>query len=76
MKLQYLENEAGVNTGVFIPINDWAIMKSYYPDIDSLEKDIPDWQKKIIDERLIDIEKNPNSLRPISELFDILDKEI
>lgn len=51
-------------------------MKSKYPDIDSLESDLPDWQKQILDERLKDIEKNPTSLRPISELFDILDKEI
>ena len=74
--MQILQNELGANTGVFIPINEWTIMKTNYPDIDSLVYNLPDWQKKIVAERLIDIERNPESLRPISELFDILDKEI
>ncbi len=74
--MQLLQNELGAITGVFIPIKEWTIMKSNYPDIDSLDKELPDWQKKILDERLKDIEKNPASLRPISELFDILDREI
>ncbi len=74
--MQILQNELGANTGVFIPINEWTIMKTNYPDIDSLVYNLPDWQKKILAERLIDIERNPESLRPISELFDILDKEI
>jgi Putative addiction module component len=74
--MQLLQNELGAATGVFIPIKEWSIMKSNYPDIDALESELPNWQKIIIDERLKDIENNPASLRPISELFDILEKEI
>jgi hypothetical protein len=36
--------------------------------------DLPDWQKEIIDARLADLKNNPNRIRPISELFEELDK--
>ncbi len=51
-------------------------MKSNYPDIDSIDNELPDWQKQILDDRLKDIEKNQASLRPISDLLVLFDKEI
>lgn len=76
MRLQLIQDGQGKNTGVFIPIEDWTLIKQNYPDIDSLENEIPQWQKNILENRLKAIKQNPNSIKPIQELFDELDKEI
>ena len=56
-------------------MDDREIMKNNYPDVGNLDKEIPDWQKQLLDSRLEDIARNPKSLRPISELFDELDSD-
>ncbi|MFN0049701.1 MAG: addiction module component CHP02574 family protein [Cytophagales bacterium] len=76
MTLQVIQDDYGKKTGVFIPMEDWALIKTNYPDIDKLENDIPEWQKKILDSRIKAISEESNSIRPISELFDELDAEI
>ena len=35
-----------------------------------------DWQKEILTERLEAISKNPNRVKPIQGLFDVLDKRL
>ena len=37
--------------------------------------DLPRWQKDLIDARLKEIADDPSYLRPIEELFELLDKE-
>ena len=76
MNLQVIQDVHGKNTGVFIPLEDWALIKTNYPDVDSLEKDIPEWQKKLLDKRLDAIAKNPNSIKSIGGLFSELDIDI
>lgn len=76
MKLQVIQDSSGKNAGVFIPIDDWTLIKSVYPDIEILNQELPKWQREIIDLRLDKIEKNPGSLKPIEDLFKELDKEI
>ena len=75
MSLQIIQNSRGENAGVFIPMDDWEIIKTNYPDVDNLDKEIPDWQKQLLDSRLEDIARNPKNLRPISELFEELDSD-
>jgi len=74
MSVQYLSNEKGQVTAVQLPIKEWEMLKSKYPDIDHLDSDLPQWHKDIIDARLDALEKNPELIRPISELIDELDK--
>ena len=76
MNLQVIQDVHGKNTGVFIPLEDWTLIKTNYPDVDSLEKDIPEWQKQLLDKRLDAIAKNPNSIKPIGGLFSELDIDI
>lgn len=76
MKLQILEDGLGNKTGVFVPIEDWNIIKNNYPDIETLDLDIQQWEKDLIDLRLNAIEKNPERLRPISKLLEELHKKI
>ncbi len=74
MSVQYLSNEKGQVTAVQLPIKEWEILKSKYPDIDHLDSKLPQWHKDIIDSRLDALEKNPELIRPISELIGELDK--
>jgi len=76
MRLQIIQDSQGKNTGVFIPIEDWALIKANYPDVDNLDADIPDWQKQLLDKRLEAIVKNPDRVKPIDDLFSELDSNI
>ena len=71
MNPQIIKDSDGNNTGVFIPIKEWTLIKSIYPDINNIETELPQWQKDIIDERLDAIAKNPQRLKPIESLFQI-----
>lgn len=62
MKLQILQDNTGKDTGVYIPIADWELIKRDYPDIEQLESEIPQWEKDIIDTRLEAIEEFPNKV--------------
>ncbi len=73
MRLQVIQDGKGNNTGVFIPMEDWDLIKKNYPDVDNLENDIPQWQKQLLDTRLNNINKNPDTLHPINDFFDTLD---
>jgi PHD/YefM family antitoxin component YafN of YafNO toxin-antitoxin module len=48
MNLQYITNSNGTTSGVFIPIEDWELIKK---ELD-LKLGIPGWHKEILDERL------------------------
>jgi hypothetical protein len=76
MKLQVLKDNFGNPTGVYVPMEDWTLIKSNYPDIESLDKDLPQWEKDLIDNRLEAIAKNPERLKPIEGLFEELKRRI
>lgn len=75
MKLQFIQDSKGKDAGVFIPIADWEYIKKCYPNIEEIQKELPQWQKDTLDIRLEDIKNKPESLRPVSRLFEILDQE-
>lgn len=76
MKTQLIEDDMGIPTGVFIPIKDWEKMKILHPDIEFLDEELPQWEKELIDERLLIIEKNPERLMPIQDLFQELKRKL
>ncbi len=76
MKLQLLQDTAGNPTGIFVPIEDWALIKTNYPDIESVGVDLSEWEKEIIDQRLEAIKKNPDRLKPINGLLEELRRKI
>jgi hypothetical protein len=51
---QYTYDSAGNTVGVFLPIEDWNTIT------EELHLDIPEWQKKILDERLEEYRNNPS----------------
>lgn len=76
MKLQVLLDSNGNDSGVYIPSQEWILIKQQYPDIEEISSDIPDWQKEILTERLEEIAKNRERILPIKGLFDALDKKV
>ncbi len=66
MTLQFIHDNRGNTTGVFIPIEEWQDLKTKYTDLQTEEAqnniELTSWQKEIIDQRLDDYCKNPNDV--------------
>lgn len=52
MSLQYITDDKGQTTGVFIPIQEWDNLKSKYEGIEEDAYTVPEWQKEIVRERI------------------------
>ena len=76
MKLQVLHDSKGNDSGVFIPIEDWIIIKNKYPNIETFNEEIPKWQKDLVNARLSDYLQNPNDVKDFDELLDELEREL
>ena len=80
MILQFIHDNKGNTTGVFIPIEEWQTLKTKYKDLQREEAenmvDLAHWQKQIIEERLSDYYKNSSDLsdfdKTINEIENIL----
>ncbi len=76
MRLQIVQNGQGKNTGVFILMKEWTLIKNQYPDIENAYSDLPQWPKDLIDNRLEAIAKNPQRLKPGKNLLKELRRKI
>lgn len=52
MSLQYITDEKGRTTGVYIPIEEWDNLKSKYEGLEENSYVVPEWQKEIVMERM------------------------
>ncbi len=73
MSLQYITDEKGQTTGVFIPIEEWNNMKSQYSD---LEKDIPEWHKREVSKRMQDYRQSPEQAQDFNKVIDEIEKNL
>jgi hypothetical protein len=73
MSIQYITDDNGQTTGVFIPIQEWNSIKSRYQDID---QNIPDWHKEIIDQRMKDYKQNPDQALDFDLAMDEIGKDL
>ena len=66
MTLQFIHDNRGNTTGVFILIEEWQDLKGKYTDLQKEESqnttELASWEKDILDERLDDYYKNPNDV--------------
>ncbi len=69
---QVLKDQQGLPLGFFISMQTWESIVLRYPDIDSLDTDIPQWEKDFIDTRLNLAHRHSENLRPIEELLETL----
>jgi len=69
---QVIKDQQGIPMGVFIPIKSWNTLIVQYPDIVTLDTDLPQWEKDFIDKRLNMAQSNPERLKPIEMLLETL----
>lgn len=78
MTLQFIHDNRGNTTGVFIPIEEWQTLKTKYSDLQKEEAEnvmeLASWQKQIIDERLNDYYKNSADVADFDKTIDDIEK--
>lgn len=80
MTLQFIHDNRGNTTGVFISIEEWQSLKTKYADLQKEEAEnvleLAPWQKQIIDERLSDYYKNPTDVVDFDKTIDDIEKNL
>ena len=76
MNLQYISDSTGQTTGVFIPINEWNNLKSKYKGIEQEELEIPEWHIRLVQHRLEEYSKNPDSALDFDSALNEIEKEL
>ncbi|MDX2191643.1 MAG: hypothetical protein SFY32_17455 [Bacteroidota bacterium] len=61
MNLQYISDNKGITTGVFIPIQEWNMLKENY-NLPEDDFEFNPTQKKELNDRIDHYLKNPNDL--------------
>lgn len=74
MNLQYISDSTGQTTGVFIPIEEWNVLKSKYKDIEQF--DIPEWQVNEVHQRLDDYKNNPGQALDFDKAMDDIERNL
>ena len=80
MSLQFIHDNEGNTTGVYIPIEDWQSLKDKYSEL--LEREVADtaelslWQKSIIDDRLNDYYQNPTAMMDFDKTIDDIERSL
>ena len=72
MNLQYITDNEGKTTGVFIPIAEWNVLKSQYNNIE--EPNVPEWQVKEVQKRMDKYRKNPDQTMDFNTALDDIEK--
>ncbi len=76
MNLQYISDNKGQTTGVFIPIQEWNDLKDKYKGIEQTEIDIPNWHKEIVRKRLKDYQNNPEQVLDFDTAMNDIEKDL
>jgi hypothetical protein len=76
MNLQYISDNKGQTTGVFIPIHDWNVLIRKYKGIEQEEIDIPGWHKEVLKKRLNEYQLNPEKVEVFDIAMDKIDSQL
>jgi hypothetical protein len=71
MDLQYIHDNKGNTTGVFIPIEEWQMLKKKYDGLQEEElsnPDIPEWQQNLVLDRVNNPQIPIDAFRMLQEL--------
>jgi len=74
MNLQYITDDKGKTTGVYIPIREWDSLKSKYQNIEQESFEVPEWHKDIVRQRMEDYKNNPDQAMDFDAAMDEIDK--
>jgi hypothetical protein len=75
MSVQYISDDLGNTTGVFIPIQDWNKLKSKFNGLEEEEFELPSWQKNELNDRMAEYERNPSNTISFQDAMDDLEKD-
>jgi hypothetical protein len=80
MTLQFIHDNKGNTTGVFIPIEEWQTLKSKYADLQKEEAEniveLATWQKQIIDDRLNDYYQKSTDVTDFDKTIDDIEESL
>ena len=80
MALQFIHDNKGNTTGIFIPIEEWQTLKAKYSELQKEEAEnlvtLSDWQNQIIDERLTDYYSNAADTADFDKTIDDIEKDL
>ncbi|MFN5829583.1 MAG: hypothetical protein ACK5P4_01500 [Bacteroidota bacterium] len=80
MTLQFIHDNNGNTTGVYIPIEDWQTLKVKYKELEREElksgEELLSWQKEVIDVRLNEYYNNPTNVSDFGKSLDDLEKDL
>ena len=76
MNLQYITDDKGNTTGVYIPIQEWNDLKSKYKDIGQDDFEVPEWHMKIVNERMEEYRKNSEQGDDFDSTLDEIEKAL
>ncbi|MEK6783370.1 MAG: addiction module protein [Bacteroidota bacterium] len=76
MNLQYITDDNGQTTGVFIPIQEWNDLKTKLKSIGQEELEVPEWQKAIVRERMETYKKNPERALDFDTAMEEIEKDL
>lgn len=80
MALQFIQDNKGNTTGVFIPIEEWQDLKTKYADLQQEEAKNPTelaaWQKQILDNRLDDYYNNQDDVTSFDKTLGDIEKSL
>lgn len=74
MNLQYISDNKGKTTGVFIPISEWNELKNKYKDIEQVN--IPNEQIEEVRKRLEDYKNNPEQALDFDAALGDIEKDL
>ena len=80
MSLQFIQDNKGNTTGVYIPIEEWQNLKAKYNGLEQKEiennVELATWQKNILDERLNDYYLNTSDVIDFDKTIDDIEKSL
>lgn len=76
MNLQYISDNSGKTTGVFIPITDWNDLKKKFAGIEQQQINLPDWQIKQVRNRMEQHKLNPDNALDFDSTIEQIEKEL
>lgn len=80
MALQFIQDNRGNTTGVYIPIEEWQSLKSKYTELEKKEAEngvaLSIGQKNFLDDRLNDYYKNTADVVDFDKTIDDIEKSL
>ncbi len=73
INIQYVSDNQGNTTGVFIPISEWNSLKEKFKGIEEESVDIPEWHKELVRQRLENYRESPGTALDFDSAMDAID---